>query len=49
MEILMRLTVQLNKQDYEVHGYKLEEYTEQVLMIFVSSVRRDSGCEPARE
>ena len=26
----MRLTVQLNKQDYEVHGYKLEEYTEQV-------------------
>ncbi|MFC5648416.1 GTPase HflX [Paenibacillus solisilvae] len=26
----MRLTVQLNKQDYEVHGYKLESYVEQV-------------------
>ena len=26
----LRLTVQLNKQDYEVHGYKLEEFTEQV-------------------
>ena len=43
----MRLTVQLNKQDYEVHGYKLEEYIRTSVMIFVSSVRRDSGCEPA--
>ncbi|MBW7460938.1 GTPase HflX, partial [Paenibacillus sepulcri] len=26
---LLRLTVELNKQDYEVHGYKLEAYSEQ--------------------
>jgi GTP-binding protein HflX len=25
----LRVTVQLNKQDYEVHGYKLKEYAEQ--------------------